>query len=184
MIVSENQIQEIPENSFANFSLKDFLILKKNKIQTIKSLAFENFSFEALDFSQNQTQNVEKNSFKNGKIAGGPKLFEPLNFTGNKLKEIPINGFTNVFISALIFDQNQISTIPKKMMETFPGLNLFRIQSNPIEKIETDAFFNANLGEFTLISEKSFEIENRAINGSKFLEFMDFSYSRLLFAKS
>lgn len=179
--LSGNEIAEIPENFFQNFALKDSLFLNGNKIRKINSGSFENFFSDSLDFSENQLEILETGCFRNGKIFGGQQKKKPLDFSRNKLAEIPLKAFQNFSVGALILNENQIEKIPSGISEIFPDLKLFRIEKNPVKKIENLAFFSQIFYEFTIKSNESFEISNGAINGCEFEYNPSFSFSRIFF---
>ena len=134
--VSNNSIESLPRNPFAQYRQLHFLSLRRNKLTSLLNTVFYSVSnLASLDLSENQIQNLSAEVFMTL-----PHL-KSLNLAQNSLVSVTAALFDNLHeVKELDMSYNQLITIEDTDFQGLVNLNLLNLSNNRIRNIGDTAF--------------------------------------------
>ncbi|XP_067683063.1 leucine-rich repeat neuronal protein 1-like [Haliotis asinina] len=178
-----NSILKLQHGSFSGLKNLDVLDLSYNALRTIEIHAFgglnhlqkfiinNNNLYELKRLWLQAMSSVTEIHMSNNKISKlEPKVFDTmphlvhLDLSGNLINKIHPTSFTNVHgIKVLDLSRNQLRQVPKSVLG-ISRLQILLLDSNQLQRIETNDFTNSNITEISL----SFQLHLRVIEKGAF----------------
>jgi Leucine-rich repeat (LRR) protein len=136
VIIKENNLEIIDEDSFQNLKNLKMLSLGSNSIQQIKKNAFRGIqNVQILYLNDNKLSSIAKEMLIN------LVNIIDLRFHKNQITQIEKNSFSSLSkLERLTFNSNKIKKINASIFSNFPCLTLLWLNQNEIDEIEVDSF--------------------------------------------
>jgi Leucine-rich repeat (LRR) protein len=155
MHASHNNIQVLKNDTFLGYESIKVLNLSFNNIQRIENDAFSSLKYmKILILSHNEIKSIKDINMNND--------YQRLDFSWNYLDEIDNKIF---YCGYLSFSHNQIQRLPRRSGRNYINTSELYLNSNQIETIEDDAFWNIRVSVLDLSDNKiklfSFEGSNQ-----------------------
>lgn len=166
--LSNNQIDDIPDDAFDGCTSLSYLTLSNNKLGWLKTTMFEDTVLNTFYASNNEIAYIEEGTFKNFTSmsylyldnnaltrlpSGGDfsdKTITYLQLQGNRITEINTGVFNNLNVAHLYLQNNEISVIGS---EGFKGVQISQklyLTGNTLKKLESRAFVDVNIAQLSL----------------------------------
>lgn len=190
--LSQNDLEEIEDNSFLGATALEILTLHNNKIAKISDKAFNGlFQLKSLELQENALTTLNGGVFKQLKklkelnlsenqivkidenvFSANDKL-EFLNMGVNNISELPANVFKSQESLTVVFVQNNLlETLPEDLFAKCPALMELRVDNNQIKELPKKIFENNK--KFKLLNLMNNQIEK--FNGKILPEGMELLY--------
>jgi len=200
LILSGNQIKEIPHDSFLNLANLRHLNLANNKITRIESNGFKTLiNLEELNIQKNQIEFIHSSAFSGphpyliylnlswNKLRHLDKaLFydltnlQILNCQFNQIEELNSKIFSTLYnLEQLDMSQNKIKHLKKNMFAGLNHLVKIRFDHNEICDLEDETFVSESLQTINLENNCIKSIRKNTLKGIKKLELIDLSHNMI-----
>eukprot|EP01080_Neovahlkampfia_damariscottae_P002984 gene2984-4994_t len=137
----ENEFESLPTFPLSICKIE----MKKNKLKSIENIySKEHKNLREIDFSFNQIEKIDE----------FPPLCMSVNFTYNKIKEIPIEG--SQYIAMMLFSHNEITTVPNELSNSL-YLTKLDLGFNKIKKIPRDIILKTKNIQHLILAKNELE---------------------------
>ncbi|XP_018326957.1 uncharacterized protein LOC108738182 [Agrilus planipennis] len=140
--LSENEIEHIPKNAFANMKKLETINLASNRLENLDATVFDkNSELAKIILDNNNIKKLPKFTNKNN-------FFDVMSFSCNNcnLTELSRETFVHMRgLTILHLSNNQLTKIDPEIFEAIPGLREIDISHNKISEFDVDTF--ASLGQ-------------------------------------
>ena len=141
LLLSHNQLTQLPENIFSNLNQLQELDLSHNQLTQLPANIFSNLNqLEILLLSHNQLTQLPENIFSN------LNQLQELDLSHNQLTQLPANIFNNLNqLEILLLSHNQLTQLPENIFSNLNQLRSLHLSHNQLTQFSENIFSNLNL---------------------------------------